>query len=92
MVHRIHFTAEDLARTRPAAPMPFSELMAAARALQQRGHAARPDAWRRSTLGRLPDRARMALSLVPGEGWGPTFLMPAVAGDPDLHHARRSLR
>ncbi|MGW3071466.1 winged helix-turn-helix domain-containing protein [Kitasatospora sp. NPDC001132] len=83
MVYRIHFTAEDLARTRPAEPMPFSELMAAARALQERSRAARLDPWRRSVLAGLPDGARMALSLVPADGWGPTFLMPAVAGHPE---------
>ncbi|MET8544880.1 helix-turn-helix domain-containing protein [Kitasatospora sp. NPDC004799] len=83
MAYRIHFTAEDLARTRPADSMPFAELMAAARALQERSRAARLDPWRRGVLGRLPDRARMALSLVPADGWGPTFLMPAVAGSPE---------
>ncbi|RGD57115.1 ArsR family transcriptional regulator [Kitasatospora xanthocidica] len=83
MVYRIHFTSQDLARTRPAGPMPFAELLAAARALQDRSRAARLDPWRRSVLGRLPERARMALSLAPADGWGPTFLMPAVAGRPE---------
>ncbi|MEU3570334.1 winged helix-turn-helix domain-containing protein [Kitasatospora sp. NPDC036755] len=82
MVYRIHFTAEDLARTRLSDPMPFSELFAAARALQGRGLAARLDPWRRRALAGLPGRARMALSLVPADGWAPTFLMPAVAADP----------
>ncbi|MFD5437560.1 hypothetical protein ACFWJ4_36090 [Kitasatospora sp. NPDC127067] len=45
MVYRIHFTAGDLARTRPADPMPLTELMAAARALKSRSHAARLDPW-----------------------------------------------
>ncbi|GAA3004632.1 winged helix-turn-helix domain-containing protein [Kitasatospora sp. NPDC006786] len=83
MVYRIHFTAGDLARTRPADPMPLTELMAAARALQSRGHAARLEPWRRRALAGLPERARLALSLVPADGWGPTFLMPAVAGGPE---------
>ncbi|MFJ6378640.1 hypothetical protein ACIQI7_01345 [Kitasatospora sp. NPDC092039] len=54
MVFRIHFTAQDLARTRLADPMPFAELNAAVRALRRRSHAARLDAWRRGVLGRLP--------------------------------------
>ncbi|MFI2608383.1 ArsR/SmtB family transcription factor [Kitasatospora sp. NPDC018619] len=83
MVYRIHFTAEDLARTRLADPMPFSELLAAARALQVRSHAARLDPWRRGALAGLPERARMALSLIPAGGWVPTFLVPAVAGEPE---------
>ncbi|MFF2543058.1 hypothetical protein ACFVUY_10910 [Kitasatospora sp. NPDC058063] len=70
MVYRIHFTAGDLARTRPADPMPLTELMAAARALQSRSHAARLDPWRRRALAGLPERARLALSLVPADGWG----------------------
>lgn len=76
MVYRIHFTAQDLARTHVAQePMPLAELDNAARALQDRGQPARFDAWRRRARPRLSTRARMALTLIPPVGWsygGPT--------------------
>ncbi|MDI2125042.1 winged helix-turn-helix domain-containing protein [Yinghuangia seranimata] len=84
MTYRIHFTAEDLARTRIAeAPMPLSELHLAARALRDRSQPVRLGAWRRRALPRLTSRAWMALSLIPPVGWSPTFLTPAHPGELD---------
>lgn len=81
VVYRIHFTVQDLARTRLAeAPMPLSELALAARVLRDRSRPVRLDAWRRRARGRLSDRARMALSLTPPVGWSPTFLAPSGEG------------
>src|ERR1044072_7652025 len=80
MVYRVHFTSQDLARTRVAeAPMPLAELQLAIRMLQDR-EAAWLDGWRRRVIPRLPQHARMVLSLVPAVGWAPTFLGPAKAG------------
>ncbi|MEV7872477.1 winged helix-turn-helix domain-containing protein [Streptomyces sp. NPDC088124] len=84
MVYRIHFTAEDLTRTRIAqAAMPMIELHAAARALQQRSQPALLDTWRRHTLSRLSPQARLALSMVPPFGESPDFLSPMQSSTPD---------
>jgi hypothetical protein len=84
VVYRIHFTAEDLARTRVAdTPMPLVELGLAARALQDRSQPARLDSWRRRVRSQLPVDARLALSLLPPVGYSPTFLAPALTGTPD---------
>jgi DNA-binding transcriptional ArsR family regulator len=81
MAYRIHFTPQDLARTRVAdTPMPLLELDLAIRALQDRSQPARLDAWRRRTRTRLAPEARMALSLIPPVGWSPTFLTPPKSG------------
>jgi DNA-binding MarR family transcriptional regulator len=78
---RIHFTTQDLARTRIAeAPIPLMELSCAARVLQGHSQPALLDAWRHRVFPRLPPQARMALSLIPPVGWSPTFLSPAQAG------------
>ncbi len=83
MVYRIHFTAQDLARTRVAeAPLPLSELGTAMRTLQDRSRPLLFDAWRARVLGRLPAAARMTLSLIPPVGWSPTFLNLPRAGEP----------
>lgn len=82
MVFRIHFTAQDLARTSLAtAPMPLTELGLAARALQDRSQPARLDAWRRRAHRRLSTGARMALSLFPPVGWQFTSL--PETGEPE---------
>jgi DNA-binding transcriptional ArsR family regulator len=84
MVFRIHFTAEDLARTRVAdAPMPLVELKAAARALQDRSQPARLSSWRRHSLAQLSAGARLALDFIPSAGWSPTFLGAPKAGSPE---------
>jgi DNA-binding transcriptional ArsR family regulator len=79
MVYRVHFTAQDLARTRVAeSPFPLAELVLAARSLQERSHPVRLNAWRRRAFMQLDDPARRALSLIPPVGWSPTFLAPLV--------------
>lgn len=84
MVYRIHFTSQDLARTRMAdKPLPFVELHVAMRAVQGRTRPASLDSWRRSVDARLTAPARMALSLVPPVGYSPSFFPPSCAGDPE---------
>ncbi|MFC9076709.1 winged helix-turn-helix domain-containing protein [Streptomyces sp. NPDC057062] len=84
MVFRIHFTAEDLARTRVAdAPMPLVELKQAARALQDRRQPARLSGWRRHSLARLSAEARLALDFIPPAGWSPTFIGAPQSGAPE---------
>ncbi|WP_392674639.1 winged helix-turn-helix domain-containing protein [Streptomyces sp. LN785] len=81
MVYRIHFTIQDLARTRVAeAPMPLHELELAARAVQSRSEPARLDDWRRRVRAQLSAQARMVLALMPAVGPSPGFLSPAKAG------------
>ncbi|AVH60686.1 MULTISPECIES: MarR family transcriptional regulator [Streptomyces] len=81
MAYRIHFTVQDLARTRVAeAPMPLHELELAARALQSRSQPARLDAWRHRARTQLSAQARMALALMPTVGSSPNFLSPTKAG------------
>ncbi|MEU8149441.1 winged helix-turn-helix domain-containing protein [Nonomuraea sp. NPDC048901] len=57
----------------------MAELQLAIRMLQDR-EAAWLDGWRRRVMPRLPQHARMVLSLVPAVGWAPTFLGPGKAG------------
>jgi hypothetical protein len=92
VVYRIHFTAEDLARTRVAeSPRPMLELTNAARVLQDRNQPVRYDAWRRRSLTRLPPEARLALDLIPLRGWTPDFLARVRPGSPqDLLEQIRS--
>ncbi|MGW5275216.1 winged helix-turn-helix domain-containing protein [Streptomyces sp. NPDC004044] len=81
MVYRIHFTVQDLARTRVAeAPMPLHELELAARALQSRSQPARLDAWRQHARAQLSAQARMVLTLMPAVGYSPGFLSPTKVG------------
>jgi DNA-binding transcriptional ArsR family regulator len=81
VVYRIHFTVQDLARTRVAqAPMPLAELDNAARRLQDRSQPGRLDAWRRRARARLSSEAKMALSLIPSVGWSPSFLHEELTG------------
>lgn len=82
VVLRIHFTTEDLARTRIAAePWPFLELDIAARRLQESCHRARFLPWQQNTIRQLSPRARALLALVPPSGSAPAFLFPARRGD-----------
>ncbi|MFI1439137.1 winged helix-turn-helix domain-containing protein [Streptomyces fructofermentans] len=81
MAYRIHFTLQDLARTRVAeAPMPLHELELAARTLQSRSQPLRLDAWRRRARAQLTAPARMALALMPAVGHSPGFLSPIRTG------------
>ncbi len=84
MTYRIHFTAQDLARTCVAeAPMPLCELDLAIRALRDRSRPAYLDAWRHNVRTRLTDDARMVLDLIPSVGYSPTFLSPTRVGTPE---------
>lgn len=63
-VLRVHFTTDDLLRTRfAAAPAPLMELGLAVAALQRRDLVF--DGWRRRAAARLPGPARMLFELVP---------------------------
>ncbi|MDX3313182.1 hypothetical protein P1S61_29735, partial [Streptomyces sp. ME08-AFT2] len=92
VVYRIHFTAEDLARTRVAeSPRPMLELANAVRVLQDRNQPVRYDVWRRRSFARLPPVARLALDLIPLRGWTPDFLARVQPGSPqDLLEQIRS--
>lgn len=85
MAFRIHFTAQDLARTHLSrTPMRLAEVDPAARALQDRSQPARLDGWRRRARARMPARARMALSLFPPVGWSFGGLPPVARVDEAL--------
>ncbi|MGW2328169.1 winged helix-turn-helix domain-containing protein [Streptomyces sp. NPDC001700] len=75
MALRIHFTAEDLARTRLAsAPRPLLELDIGIRLLQGRSHPVQFDAWRDRAAKRLHPRFRPLFELIPPAGAGVDFL------------------
>lgn len=81
MVYRIHFTADDLARTRVSdGPRPMLELTNAVRVLQDRSQASRYEVWRRRARAQLPPQARLALGLIPSHGWTPDFLARGQPG------------
>ncbi|MEU1789863.1 helix-turn-helix domain-containing protein [Streptomyces sparsogenes] len=81
VVYRIHFTVEDLARTRVApTPPPLMELGSSVRTLQTGAHPVRLGAWRSRARARLRPEARMVVDLTPPRGWSPTFLTPADVG------------
>lgn len=83
MAYRIHFTPQDIARTRVAeTPMPLLELDCAVRTFQDRSRPAQLDSWRRRARGLLTPEARLALSLIPGVGFSPSFLAPPDTGAP----------
>jgi DNA-binding transcriptional ArsR family regulator len=95
VVYRIHFTVEDLARTRVAQPPPLLELSAAVHTLQTRTHPVRFAAWRRSAFSRLEPRARMVLDLIPpAASYTPCFLAPTHTSSPQeaLERARSTPR
>ena len=76
---RLHFTADDLLRTRFAtAPAPLLEMGLAVAALQRRDTLF--DNWRREAGARLPRVGRTLLQLVPPSGAGPLFLDPISDG------------
>ncbi len=83
MAFRIHFSFEDLARSRVArSPRPLQELSIAMRVWRNRTPPPRLGAWRRETAC-LPAAARMAFELTPAHGWVPDFLAPTTAGEPE---------
>ncbi|MFD1935007.1 MULTISPECIES: ArsR/SmtB family transcription factor [Nonomuraea] len=66
---RIHFTAEDLARTRVAtSPWPFAEALFATRLLSRRDGRGIFDGWRRLVRRRLSPHTRLLGQLYPGQG------------------------
>ncbi|GGY52543.1 transcriptional regulator [Streptomyces djakartensis] len=77
---RIHFTTEDMARTRFAeAPRPLLELNIALRQLQERSHPTRFGQWRRESLRRLSPKVQQLFDLIPSTGWSVGFLgLPAA--------------
>ncbi|MFF3604222.1 ArsR/SmtB family transcription factor [Streptomyces sp. NPDC002463] len=80
---RIHFTVEDLARTRIAdGPAPCIELTTAARQLQERSHLVRLGAWRHRTLSALHPASRMVFALMPRRGRVTEFLSGANGSTP----------
>jgi hypothetical protein len=65
-MYRLHFTAEDLARTRiAAAPGPFTESVLAAERLRQRRPTLPFRAWRARLRGRLDRRTRVLANVFP---------------------------
>ena len=79
---RVHFTPEDLLRTRfAAAPAPLIELGMALATLQRRDLIF--DGWRRRTRAALPVPARPLFELVPPTATGPLFLDPVSNGIED---------
>lgn len=82
---RIHFTAEDLARTRVAAGTDLLwELVLSMHVLRARHVPARYTAWRQEARARLaadprPPRARLVADLIPPVGAFPDFLTPPPA-------------
>lgn len=67
---RIHFTAEDLARTRVASsPWPFAEALFATRLLGRRDGRGIFDGWRRQVRKRLSPGVRLLGQLYPGQGF-----------------------
>lgn len=81
---RIHFTPQDLARTRLAeGPRPMLELDIALRLLQEESHPTRFGPWRRESLRRLSPRVRGLFDLIPPTGWTVDFLDHATADSLD---------
>lgn len=62
---RVHFTADDLVRTRVAAVGPLDETACAIWLLQRRDSAVFFDGWRQQTLARLMPAARLLGALIP---------------------------
>jgi DNA-binding transcriptional ArsR family regulator len=81
-VLRVHFTAEDILRTRFApGPAPLMELGLALTTLQRRDLAFQT--WPRQAWTRLPGPARPLLDLVPRTGAGAQFIDPISDGMED---------
>jgi DNA-binding transcriptional ArsR family regulator len=83
---RIHFTSEDLARTRLAdAPDPFWEVVLSAHMLRVRGSEPLLGPWKQAVLEQLPAGSRLRaevdllLAINPAKGYFPDLLTPAEA-------------
>ncbi|MFI6645478.1 ArsR/SmtB family transcription factor [Streptomyces sp. NPDC050504] len=92
MTLRIHFTAEDLARTCLASgARPLLELEIGIRLLQERSHPVRFDAWRRRAATHLHPLLEPLFCLVPALGASAAFLDLSGPGVPhDLVERLRS--
>ncbi|EFE72147.1 transcriptional regulator [Streptomyces viridosporus ATCC 14672] len=91
MTLRIHFTAEDLARTRLASGVrPLLELDIGIRLLQERSHPVRFDAWRRRAAPRLQPQLAPLFDLIPALGPSADFLDLSRPESPDDFRERLS--
>ncbi|RGC68765.1 Helix-turn-helix domain protein [Micromonospora sp. MW-13] len=80
MVYRIHFTAEDLGRTRlMGSPSPLVETMRVVRGLWKPS-LMRHVPWTEPVVPRLPAETRLVLDLAPARGYSPNFLSLARLG------------
>ncbi|HYQ66994.1 winged helix-turn-helix domain-containing protein [Actinophytocola sp.] len=90
MVLRIHFTPEDLARTRfSSGAQPMWELILSTNRL--RGRDLLFDGWRRSVAARAPATTRLLTDLAPLTGYFVDFLTPTAAV-PSLDEGLETLR
>ncbi|GGS24495.1 transcriptional regulator [Streptomyces aureoverticillatus] len=89
---RIHFTTQDLARTRMAPGVrPLLELTIGIRLLQERSHPVRFDAWRQRATGHLHPRLAPLFSFIPALGASVGFLdLSGPAGPNDALEELRS--
>ncbi|MCU4748354.1 MULTISPECIES: ArsR/SmtB family transcription factor [Streptomyces] len=94
---RIHFTAEDLGRTRMAGgPLPMWETVLSLHRLQRGDGGPLLKQWRRSVCPGLPRAWKPLAALVPPQGYFPDFLTPPQAApdealDRILHTPRAEL-
>ena len=74
---RIHFTPEDLARTRiSAGPQPMWEILLSTNRLRERDGDVVFGGWRRSVAARTPATTRLLTDLAPVVGYAVDFLTP----------------
>ncbi|WP_133906709.1 MarR family transcriptional regulator [Actinophytocola oryzae] len=89
---RVHFTPEDLARTRiSTGPQPMWELLLSTNRLRGREGDIVFGAWRRSVAARTPATTRLLTDLVPVTGYFADFLTPMTEA-PSLDEALETLR
>jgi DNA-binding transcriptional ArsR family regulator len=89
-VTRVHFTVEDLARTRFAArPAPLVEAVLSLAERRHRADRGLGSQWPGPAVAVLPVTALPLLDLVPAAGYWPEFLDPAV---PDLDEGLEMVR
>ncbi|HEX6352570.1 winged helix-turn-helix domain-containing protein [Actinophytocola sp.] len=92
---RIHFTPEDLARTRiSTGPHLMWELLLSTNRLRGRDGDVVFGGWRRSVAARTPAITRLLTDLAPVTGYSPDFLTPTAASSLDeaLEALRRTPR
>jgi DNA-binding transcriptional ArsR family regulator len=88
---RIHFTPEDLARTRiSAGPQPMWEILLSTNRLRGRDGDVVFGGWRRSVAARTPAATRLLTDLWPVVGYAVDFLTPTAAA-PSLDDALEAL-